>query len=336
MGSVCSVATQPLRSVVERMAFHAEMGQHEMSIMCNVCALPPAVTVCRIGAHLSYCLVSGLHPPHGENDPHVASAKTPLLSPYPSSPISSPLPLSPQQHHYEEEQHYQEKQEHQQYDHHIDNTVNIIWLCFHGNAESVYGLWASVIQPLSQHISQGRHAFVAVEYPGYVCEDQTLVNQYHDAFRFARPSESAIMTHVCAVYDRLRRLYPCAQFATLGRSIGCGPAIQLSVLRPVAYMCLLAPYLSIMRVGLGWTVPYIDIFDNVFYAPQSTARHVVIVHSEDDNVIPVAHSEQLIKHFVQCDTKEFIRRYHDGHDAAYMRDIAFVKDILSALCISHG
>jgi len=206
------------------------------------------------------------------------------------------------------------------------SSPECIFLCFHGNAESVYGLWDDVVRFIAAPLPQC--AFFAVEYPGYVCEELTPQSKYWES---ATPTEDDIKQHAAAVYDRVHTMWPNVPIICVGRSLGCGVALWLASTRTVHAVLLLAPYLSIMRVGIGMSIPYMDIFDNLYIAPSCRAQNVVIVHSKDDPVIPIGHSEQLIQQLHQCAYTKLIRRNTSGHGAKYLRNPTFVEHLLEHL-----
>jgi len=169
--------------------------------------------------------------------------------------------------------------------------------------------------------------FAAVEYPGYVCEELTPHgNQYLTS---SVPSEHNVKTHALAVLDTLQSQWPDVPVICVGRSLGCGVALWLSTVRNVSGLLLLAPYLSIMRVGVRWSLPFVDIFDNALIAHKCQSKNIIIVHSEDDPVIPIQHSQELVQKLTQvCSHVKLLHRRDDGHEAPYLESTKFVNKIL--------
>lgn len=319
-----------LRRVVEKQAFYYLAGQHEMSIMCQK-PLPPHVCVRHIGVLQTYCLYRPpVHPTtmlpsetlvtpsrrnHTESTFHTYGI--PPASSSSSSASTSPLYVGLRRE-------TQPPQGQEQY-----HTPQCIILCFHGNAESVYGLWDGVIKYMAALLPGC--AFIAVEYPGYVCEELTPRDKYWDS---ESPTEDDIKQHALSVFDRCQQKWPHVPVVCMGRSLGCGVSLWLSTVRNVRGLLLLAPYLSIMRVGVGWSLPFADIFDSTLIAHKCRAQNVVIVHSEDDPVIPIQHSEVLARQMTHCSYIKLLRRSKDGHEARYMKNARYVRKLMYHLGMS--
>lgn len=289
------------RRAVERLAFQHLMGQHQMSILSQK-PLPPHVSVQYIGPSScsSYCLIRP--------------------------------PIHPSQHDDRNSRHMA-RQNNQQEDIPLRKNPTCIIMGFHGNAESVYGFWDSVFSHISKSLPECM--FVAVEYPGYVCkeeddddEQQPLPND-RDRTTPTTPSEHSIKSHAVAVFDTLRAQWPDVPIVCAGFSLGSGVALWLSTVRNVSGLLLLAPYLSIMRVGIQWSLPFVDIFDNVLIANKCQCTNVVIVHSEDDPVIPIEHSYELFTRLSRvCSHVKLLQRQNDGHETPYLTSPKFVNTIL--------
>lgn len=111
------------------------------------------------------------------------------------------------------------------------------------------------------------------------------------------PSEQALFEDAIALYDHVAPQHQDISLA--GRSLGSGVAVYLAAHRPVERMALVTPYDSIASVAQTH-YPYFpvrllikDTFDSVSRASDLSAQ-VLVILAESDEVIPRAHSEELI------------------------------------------
>lgn len=152
-------------------------------------------------------------------------------------------------------------------------------LYFHGNAESVAQNLAA-LQPLAR---RGLHVLL-VEYPGYAGSDglptrSSLVEAGQLAHGFLAGSPEVDPQRIIAV----------------GRSIGSGPAAELTRTHGLAAVVLLSPFseLDDFAHGMGapaWMIR--DRFDNAS-ALAGFDGPVLLFHGRRDGIIRVDHSRRL-------------------------------------------
>lgn len=113
------------------------------------------------------------------------------------------------------------------------------------------------------------------------------------------PGEAGIVRDVAALYDRLRsresvdpeRIY------AHGRSLGSGVAAQLAARRPVAGLILESPFKSAASFAMRFGAPPMLVKSpfRTDRALRAMKTPVIILHSVDDEIIPIAHARALKK-----------------------------------------
>jgi uncharacterized protein len=108
-----------------------------------------------------------------------------------------------------------------------------------------------------------------------------------------RPTEANNVADAIAAYDHLRRLgVPAGKIVAYGESLGSGQAVQLAGKRPVAGVVLEAPLTSTVDVAhstyffLPLSLLITDQY-NVEHDIRSVTAPLIILHGEEDEVIPV-------------------------------------------------
>jgi pimeloyl-ACP methyl ester carboxylesterase len=116
------------------------------------------------------------------------------------------------------------------------------------------------------------------------------------------PSESALVADSKAIYDHLQTRY--AEISVMGRSLGTGVAVQLAAAREVRRLVLVTPYDSLAMVASAHfpmlPIEYImrDRYDSASHVREVRAP-VLAVIAGDDEIIPRANSEALVRAFPQ-------------------------------------
>ena len=149
----------------------------------------------------------------------------------------------------------------------------------HGNGELIDDDVASLAALTEEGLG-----VLLVEYPGYGRSG-------------GRPSERSITAAAVAAFDYLhgRADVDDKRIVAYGRSIGGGAACALAARRPVAALVLESTFTTV-----GDVVPWVpgallfDRFDNLAVVA-SGASPVLVLHGEDDQVIPYAHAESLAR-----------------------------------------
>jgi len=115
-----------------------------------------------------------------------------------------------------------------------------------------------------------------------------------------KPSEAALFGDALILFDKVRTEHQ--DIVVVGRSLGSGVAVHLASLRPVSRLVLVTPYDSLQELA-AQQFPYLpvrwllqDKFESWRYA-QQVAAPTLVVAAEHDEVIPLASTEALYKHF---------------------------------------
>ena len=152
---------------------------------------------------------------------------------------------------------------------------------FGGNAEDVGGN----IEVFSAAFPE--HSLYLVNYRGYGGSS-------------GRPSEAGLFADALAVYEQVRSRHP--DIVVMGRSLGSGVAVYLASREPVARLVLVTAYDSLVNVArahLRWLPVGLllrDRYDSASRAHQIKAP-VLVVTAGDDEIIPRACTEALVKSF---------------------------------------
>ena len=162
-------------------------------------------------------------------------------------------------------------------------------VCFHGNLETTstsLGRWNFAIQQFRGD------ALVGFEYPGYGLRAAESVSQ--DAILAEIPEWLKILEK----YDRKENLFVC------GRSLGTFFALRfaISLRRKCKGVILISPMLTAAatKIAAPWyyLAATVDLLDNESAAKRlSVDVPVLIVHGEEDSVVPAWNSEKLYRTF---------------------------------------
>jgi pimeloyl-ACP methyl ester carboxylesterase len=140
------------------------------------------------------------------------------------------------------------------------------------------------------------HTIYFPHYPGYGASEGS-------------PSQEAFFRMAEALYSRVAPRHKSVDL--LGRSLGSGVALHLAARRPVGKVVLVTPYDSIAALGAErypiFPVRAIakDPFESILDAPNVDAP-VLIILAENDRVIPLSHSQNLLRHFRRTEPRTII------------------------------
>jgi fermentation-respiration switch protein FrsA (DUF1100 family) len=146
----------------------------------------------------------------------------------------------------------------------------------HGNAEDL-GLITSELTRLREW----GFAVFAYDYHGYGTSE-------------GRPSESRVYQDIDAAYAYLTATLGVApgRIIAYGRSVGSGPAVDLAARKPLGGLVVESGFVSAFRVALRLPVLPFDKFRNLDKIAR-VACPVLVMHSTEDEMVPVAHGRRL-------------------------------------------
>ncbi|CDW83543.1 UNKNOWN [Stylonychia lemnae] len=154
---------------------------------------------------------------------------------------------------------------------------------FHGNAEDVGHSYEFLYQ-----VGQKFHLnILSVEYPGY------------GIYRNEEPDSETILLNSQIIFDYVTQSlkFDPKDIILFGRSMGSGPACQLSSVSKPAALILLSPYTSLKDAvkSLLGTIPSMIVrerFKNIEVIKKVSCP-TLIVHGQSDQLIPFSHSQHL-------------------------------------------
>ena len=168
---------------------------------------------------------------------------------------------------------------------------------FHGNGEIVP--WRA---DRHRRIAAGGNGVVALSYRGYMGST-------------GRPTEDGLVKDAEAALRFAAEHYPQSPLFLWGHSLGSGVAVALAARHQVAGVILEAPYSSTVDVAAMRfpIVPVRWLMLDQFHSDERIAAvktPLLIMHGEDDDVIPIALAERLFK--LANNPKHFVR-FPGGH-----------------------
>lgn len=189
----------------------------------------------------------------------------------------------------------------------IRNQASPYLLIFsHGNAEDL-----THTVPLLNEISQKLQVSVlGYEYVGYPhCSDaiprSTLSSQ-------PSPSEEGCYESIITarIYAQKTLKFDDAHIIWMGHSIGCGPTVEMAARLGreqihSAGVILISPFDSAVSLFSPFLAHFYDIFCNGAKIPLVIAN-TLIIHGEQDDVIPAMQSETLEKKAVNCQISRYV------------------------------
>lgn len=165
-------------------------------------------------------------------------------------------------------------------------TITAIWLpnpdarytllFSHGNAEDI-----GDDLPMFNMFREAGFSVFAYDYRGYGTSE-------------GRPSENGVYADVEAAYDYITGTLhvPADHVISMGRSVGCAPALHLAVSRPAAALIIEAPFLSAFRVLTRVRLLPWDKFNNARVIGRVHVP-VLVIHGRADSVVPFWHGERI-------------------------------------------
>jgi pimeloyl-ACP methyl ester carboxylesterase len=169
-----------------------------------------------------------------------------------------------------------------------------LWVIFPGNGSLALD-WVNFLDPPPDP----RAGFLLIDYPGYGnCQGS--------------PSPASIQASAEAAFACLAQSLPTQPSVLeqnvnlLCHSIGCATGLNFAVRHPVNRILLLAPFTSLRDMAqrtVGWPLCWLLLhnFDNRLRLRELAARRhpprVLILHGDDDRLVPVSMGRQLASMF---------------------------------------
>jgi len=189
-----------------------------------------------------------------------------------------------------------------------------IFLYFHGNGGSLR--WRE--ERFRTLISDGT-GLVALSYRGYGGSS-------------GRPSETGLVEDAAAAYAFTIARYPAERIVVWGESLGSALALAIAAEKPVGHIVLEAPFTSAADVGAQhyWFVPVRLFMKDQFRSDLRVGKvtaPVLVVHGEDDAVVPVMLGERLYG-LIRA-PKRFVRIASAGHNDLGARAVEAAKQFIA-------
>lgn len=132
-----------------------------------------------------------------------------------------------------------------------------------------------------------------------------------------RPTEADLFADALAVIDDLQRRYAPRQIFLIGRSLGSGVACYAAAKRKIDGAVLVTPYDSIVNIAAS-SYPWLPVglllkhrFDSLRLVAQMSCP-LLIIYGGQDQVVPNARTENLLKHIDGKKEIVFIKRADHG------------------------
>jgi fermentation-respiration switch protein FrsA (DUF1100 family) len=157
----------------------------------------------------------------------------------------------------------------------------------HGNAEDLKDS-----QPIYDEFHADGLGVFAYDYPGYGVSTGT-------------PNEESTQRAIMACWKHLTASgIPPSSLIITGRSVGGGPSVWLASQTEPAGLVLLSPFKSTFTTAFDLPFPLFprDRFPNLARI-RSFDRPLLVIHGEDDEVIPVSHGQALVDACPSADRK---------------------------------
>ena len=180
---------------------------------------------------------------------------------------------------------------------------------YHSNPESKYTLLYShgnaadlgILKYFFMALHKNGYSFLAYDYSGYGHSNGS-------------PSENQSYQDIQAAYRYLieQQNIPPERIIAYGHSLGAAVATELAATNTVGGLILESPFVSAFSVRPVFTIMPFDKFDIADRLPGVRAP-VLIMHSRDDPIIPLWHSETLLTYIkTPLTTAWFDGTGHDG------------------------
>jgi fermentation-respiration switch protein FrsA (DUF1100 family) len=189
-----------------------------------------------------------------------------------------------------------------------------IFLYFHGNGGSLR--WRD--ERFRALIADGS-GLVALSYRGYGGSS-------------GRPTETGLIQDAAAAYEFAVARYPAERIVLWGESLGSALALALAAEKPVGHVVLEAPFTSAADVAVRhyWFVPVRLLMKDQFRSDLrvgKVAAPVLVVHGEDDVIVPAKLGERLYG-LIRA-PKSFVRIANAGHNDLGAQAVAAARQFIA-------
>jgi uncharacterized protein len=189
-----------------------------------------------------------------------------------------------------------------------------IFLYFHGNGGSLR--WRD--ERFRALIADGS-GLVALSYRGYGGSS-------------GRPTETGLIQDAAAAYEFAVARYPAERIVLWGESLGSALALALAAEKTVGHVVLEAPFTSAADVAVHhyWFVPVRLLMKDQFRSDLrvgKVAAPVLVVHGEDDVIVPAELGERLYG-LIRA-PKSFVRIANAGHNDLGAQAVAAARQFIA-------
>ena len=147
-----------------------------------------------------------------------------------------------------------------------------------------------------------------------------------------RPTEMGLVEDAAAAYAFVIARYPAERIVLWGESLGSAIALALAAEKPVGHIVLEAPFTSAADVGARylWFLPVRLFLKDQFRSDLRIGKvtaPVLVVHGEDDAIVPVTLGERLYS-LIRA-PKRFVRIAGAGHNDLGAQAVAAAKQFVA-------
>ena len=188
----------------------------------------------------------------------------------------------------------------------------------HGNAEDI-----ADCEWLFDEWHQAGCGVFSYDYPGY-------------GISTGSPTEASVNAAASASWHYLRESLgiPPERVIIIGRSVGCGPTLELAKNNDHAGIILLSPFTSAFKTVTRVPIFLGDMFPNDQVIP-SLHTPLLIIHGEDDRVVPCSQGHSLFESSPSRN-KTWLALPHCGHNDLFDENEALLLEKIVHFAVANG
>ncbi len=189
-----------------------------------------------------------------------------------------------------------------------ENMPTLLWS--HGNAENL-----STVKFAMDGLNEMGFGVLAYDYPGYGNSP-------------GQPSEEGCQDALALAYQLLvdGKKIPPSKIILAGQSVGSGPTCWLAENHEHGGVLLISPFLSAFRTITHIPLFPHDRFQNL-HRIKNFSTPLLIIHGEDDEVIPFAHGKKLFE-LSPSDQKTFLPIPNAGHNDLFVKEPLLIFEVI--------